>query len=293
MKIKSIFYLTLFIITIPLFVQTKINKYVGWNIYLDPQSFEKSIQIDNQLLVKLCAIETKECARLHAILIKLAYFVEVVKKANHITIGALDCAKHWQFCFTKNMTTYPKLMLIEQRGKLYRSIDNQYIDVPDLLQMLQLPNLRTPRDQTYCPHQQVLTLSLDELSTLVPKAVFFIKFFTVQCVLCTKIIRMWKSLAFRLNSHHGMACIAEFDCYLTPENRNKCSSLGVKQVPTLVWFEFGKWVRTYKGDQNSRACEKFVFEMLKYNGTYVAGANQSRFPMKLFLVLFLSYVPTL
>lgn len=293
MKIKSIFYLTLFIITIPLFVQTKIKKYEAWNIYLDPQSFEKSIQIDNQLLVKLCAIETKECARLHATLIKLAYFVEVVKKANHITIGALDCVKHWQFCSAKNMTSYPKLMLIEQQGKLYRSIDYQHIDVPDLLEMLQLPNLRAAREQLWCPRQQVLSISLEEFATLVPQGVFFIKFFRRSCIHCRKIVRMWKSLAFRMNSNIGMVCISEFDCEISEKNFMQCNTLGVKKVPALVWFEFGRWVRKYNGERTSRACEKFAYEMIKYNGTYVAGATHSRFPMELFLVLFFSCVPAL
>lgn len=58
--------------------------------------------------------------------------------------------QHWRFCFAKNMTTYPKLMLIEHQGKLYRLIDNPYTDIPDLLQLLEwraFEEIRHDRDQ--------------------------------------------------------------------------------------------------------------------------------------------------
>lgn len=268
------FYLTLFIITIPLFVQAEIKKYDYRDIYIDPQSFERSVLQARQLIVKWCAQETEDCARLHSMLIELTIIVELAPEvASNVTIGAVDCVKHWQFCSDKNMTVYPNLLLIEQQRKLYKEIYDPFYDLFSLLELLQLPDLRSLSDfrvervPVYCSHQQVLSLAPEDFSTIIPEGIFFIQFFQSPCFTCRAVSSKWKALANRMNQANAKVCIAEFEC-ATGLNLSMCKNYDVMKVPSVMWFEYGKMVRKYTGQFITTDLERFAIEMIRLNGSY-------------------------
>ncbi|KAH8328085.1 hypothetical protein KR067_003904, partial [Drosophila pandora] len=234
-------------------------------LILNPASLDEYLD-HGDVLLEYYSPPCNSCSRTPSSLDNLG---DSLNSSTSLTLAAIDCEEHFQYCLKKKIRRYPQLSYIKRSsGKMENT--NHIKELFDFMAQynisiktfevasLKFPQPHSPFPSAFCVPGHVFYLKPNRFYSSISKGRYFIKFFSPYCIFCKRFEPKWRDLAANMANVTSL-CIAEYDC---TSGMDICKELNTTRVPSLVWFEDGKLVKTYKGARHASQLELFIGEMM-------------------------------
>lgn len=260
-------------------------------LILKPASLDEYLE-HGDLILEYYLPPCNSCSRTPSSLDNLG---DSLNSSSSLTLAAIDCVKHFQYCLKKKIRQYPQLSYIKRNsGKMENK--KHIKEVIDFMAQYNISiktfevagskhfQVYSPISSDSCVPGHVFILKPNRFYTSISKGTYFIKFFSPYCISCKRFLPIWKEVAANMVNVTSV-CIAEYDCR---SGMDICKELNTTRVPSLVWFNDGKLVKKYEGARSASQIDLFVGEMMgEYKGLMRSRSHKIFGGIKLILYMFI------
>ncbi|KAH8333056.1 hypothetical protein KR074_001782, partial [Drosophila pseudoananassae] len=259
-------------------------------LVLNPASVDKYLD-HGDVLLEYYSSPCRSCARAPS---SLDILVDSLNSSSPLTLAAINCAEHSQYCLKKKIRQYPHLSYIQQSSgqmentkhikELFDIMAQYNISIKTFDEgshAFSNPYSRFPSD--FCVPGHVYYLKPNRFYTSISNGTYFIKFFSPKCLSCNKLLPVWRDLAANMVNETSL-CIAEFDC---TSGMRICKELNTTRVPSLLWFKDGKLVKRYVGPRHGTQMELFVDGMIKGKNKILKSSRSQKIVGGIKLILYM------
>ncbi|KAH8244508.1 hypothetical protein KR026_012067, partial [Drosophila bipectinata] len=259
-------------------------------LVLNPASVDKYLE-HGDVLLEYYFSPCRSCDRPPS---SLDILGDSLKSSSPLTLAAINCAKHTQYCLKKKIRQYPNLSYIKQSSGQMENTKH----TRELLDFMAQYNISiktfetvgpelskpySPFPSDFCLPGHVYHLKPNRFYTSISNGTYFIKFFSPKCMSCNRLLPVWRDLAANMVNETSL-CIAEFDC---TSGMLICKELNTTRVPSLVWFKDGKLVKKYVGTRHGTQIELFVDGMIKGKNIILTRSRAPKMVAGIKLILYM------